>query len=369
MVSPTIYRDRSRINELTDQAVGVADDILDEFNVEYRRNYKRFYGPCPVHGGDNQLAFNFFPDGYEVRGMWTCHTRHCEKKWKKTFIGLIHGLLSREYSDSIQWTVALDWLLNFLRYKQLSDIVLPDESILKLRAATSISEKWSLTTIRHNTGWNRPQVRNNLILPANYYLKRGFSANTLDKYDVGTYNKQERVIVPVYDDDYNYAVGFTKRSIHEKCQQCGEWHGNGKCRPFPKWEHSKSFHSSLWLYNYWFAKRYIEESSIAILVEGPGDVWRLEEAGIHNSLGMFGVDLTEEQIGVLETSGAMSFIVLLDNDDAGRQAAIEIKKRLGRIFRLYFPTIVEDDVGEMLNKDELSGTINHYVKNSLNHWG
>lgn len=360
--------DRARINELTDQGVGVADDIFDEFNVDYRKNYKRFYGPCPVHGGDNQSAFNFFPDGYDVRGMWTCHTRHCEHKWKRTFIGLIHGLLSREYNDPISWTLALDWLVKFLGYKQLSNIILPDESILKRRAATSIAEKWSLTTIRPHTGWNRLQVRQHLLLPAQYYLKRGFSENTLDKYDVGTYNIQERVIIPIYDDDYNYAVGFTKRSVYERCQVCGEWHGQGQCQPFSKWEHSDNFRASSWLYNYWFAQRYIEQSSIAILVEGPGDVWRLEESGVNNGLGMFGVDLTEDQIGILERSGALSLIIILDNDEAGRHAAIELKKKLGRVFRLYFPTIIEDDVGEMLNRDELNGTINHYIKLSMESW-
>ena len=146
--------DRARINELTDQAVIVAEDIFDEFNVDYRKNYKRFYGPCPIHCGDNQSAFNFFPDGYDVRGMWTCHTRHCEKKWKRTFIGLIHGLLSREYNDPIKWIVALDWLLKFLGYQQLSNISLPDEYIIKRRHSISVAEKWSLTTIRSHTGWD-----------------------------------------------------------------------------------------------------------------------------------------------------------------------------------------------------------------------
>jgi 5S rRNA maturation endonuclease (ribonuclease M5) len=371
-----LYHDRARINELTDQAVLVADEILDEFGVDYRSNYKRFYGPCPVHGGDNQSAFNLFPEGYDVRGMWVCHTKHCEKKWKRTFIGFIHAMLSKEYREPIPWTAAADWLVKYLGYTSLADIEAPDEYTLKQRYATSAAEKWSLTQIRDNTGWNRLQVRNNLEIPATYYLNRGFSENTLDRYDIGYYNKHERVVVPVYDDDYNYAVGFSSRSIHDQCPQCGYWHNPNKdCLPAEqafkmhcKWRHSDGFNSAHWLYNYWFAKRHIEESGVVILVEGPGDVWRLEEAGIRNSVALFGVDLTEEQLTILEMSGALSVIVMLDNDEAGQKAAPELKKKMERIFRLYFPTLSGDDVGDNLNRDELTGTTKQLVERTLSTW-
>lgn len=363
------YHNRARINELTDQAVLHAEDILSEFGVDFRHNYRRFYGPCPVHGGDNPSAFNLYPDGYDVRGVWCCHTHQCEKKWRRTFIGFIHAMLSKEYKEPIPWTAAVDWLVKYLGYNKLTDIQIPDEDALRRRLGSSVAEKWSLTPSRSHTGWTRLEVREKLEIPAKYYIHRGFSASTLDKYDVGLYNRYERVVVPVYDDQYNYAVGFTSRSIHERCDKCGYWHNpNQPCLPADqafrqhcKWRHSENFNAAQWLYNYWFAKRHIEETGVAILVEGPGDVWRLEEAGIKNSVAMFGVDLAEEQMNILEMSGALSVIVMLDNDEAGQTAQQDIEKKLRRIFRLHFPTLSGTDVGDNLNRDELSGTAKRLV--------
>lgn len=367
------YLNRAKINELTDQGVLAAEDILSEFGVDFRKNNRRFYGPCPVHEGDNPSAFNMYPEGYDVRGVWFCHTKHCEKEWKRTFVGFIHAMLSKEYNEPISWTKAVDWLVKYLGHESLDSVQIPDEYTLERRMASSTAEKWSLAPVRGHTGWDRLRVRQTIEIPAKYYINRGFSHKTLDKYDVGLYNRHERVVVPIYDDDYNYAVGFTSRSIHEKCDKCGFWHNTKQpCLPFEqafrqhcKWRHSEHFNASNWLYNYWFAKRWIEDSGVVILVEGPGDVWRLEESGIHNAVAMFGVDLTDEQLGILETSGALSVIVMLDNDEAGKIAAVEIQKKLKRIFRTYFPTMSGDDVGDNLNRDELTGTTKRLASQAL----
>ena len=49
-----------------------------------------------------------------------------------------------------------------------------------------------------------------------------------------------------------------------------------------------------------FAKEFIKESGIVILVESPGNVWRLEEAGVHNSVAIFGSSLADRQKMILD---------------------------------------------------------------------
>ena len=104
-------------------------------------------------------------------------------------------------------------------------------------------------------------------------------------------------------------------------------------------------------YNY--AKDYIKESGVAILVEGPGDVWRLEEAGIHNSLAVFGSSLTDSQQIILESSGALCLVLLFDTDSAGTKAKEKVQSSLSRMFNILNPDFPEGykDIGEMKTEE------------------
>lgn len=354
MTTPTKYTP-AVVNQLTDECCAVIDECLVELGVNFRKSYKRHYGCCPVHDGNNPAAWNLYPEGEEVRGIWICRTHHCEKKWKKNFAGFIHGVLSRQAGKDLPWTAAIEWMMKFLGYATVKEIVVPDAATLAKRAQTNAARRWNIAPKVIKTEWTRERIRRTMKVPAPYYLHRGYTANILDKYDVGFYSKENRVLVPVYDPSYKWAVGFTGRSIFDKCDKCGYWHDPKGLCPHTieeqvnsaKWKNSRGFEAANHLYNYWFARESILATSTIILVEGPGDVWKLEEAGIHNAVALFGVDITEEQLALLEASWAMNVIVLLDNDKAGETAAKEIKKKLGRTHRLYFPTFDGKDVGEL----------------------
>lgn len=141
-----------------------------------------------------------------------------------------------------------------------------------------------------------------------------------------------RVVVPVYDNDGKFMVGCSGRVIDNI---------------EPKWKHSHNFSTANFLYNFWRAKNSIKKTRTAILVEGPGDVWRLEEAGFDNSLALFGCQLHDPQQVMLEKSGAMNLVVLLDNDEAGTLGEKNIKKTLSRSYNLFFPNFFAKDVGEL----------------------
>ena len=148
---------------------------------------------------------------------------------------------------------------------------------------------------------------------------------------------------------------------HKAVDRCPNKHDPLEVMAASKWRNSKDFEASNYLYNYWFARKHIEKAHAAILVEGPGDIWRLEENDIKIGLAMFGVELKEQQRVILDSSGALSLIIMLDNDDAGRNAALELRKKLGRTYRLYFPKISGHDVGEM-NLDLVTKEIEPYMK-------
>lgn len=366
------YSDQNVINELTDLACSDPDRLLLELGIDCTRQGKKFAGACPVHNGDNPGAFNFYPEGEEVRGLWTCRTHGCHKEHRRTLIGLVRAILSNTMGRQCPWKNAVDWLIKFNGLKSIREVQLPTAEQIQKRTQANVIRKLALTPNQTTEGYSREWVRSRLEIPAKYYLDRGYSPAILDKYDVGLYRRQNRVTVPIYDDDYRVCIGFSARSLFDKCSKCEHWHHPDDACPVSyeqklecvKWKNSLNFESANYLYNYWFAKKYIVDAGVAILVEGPGDVWRLEESGIHISLGIFGVDLTEQQRVILDRSGALSLIILLDNDEAGIKGALRLKHSLGRTYRLFFPKIVNKDVGE-LHSDAVTSDIAPFIKKAL----
>lgn len=363
------YFNLDLINELSDNACNDPERLLRELGVNARLQGRKYAGPCPVHDGDNPGAFNFYYDGETVRGFWKCRTHECHTKWKKNLPGLIQGIKTRELGRPFSWKETVDWLVKFNGIGSVNQVKLPDITTLKKRSASRIISKLNITLNQKQTGWSREWVRQQLQIPSQYYVDRGYSKKILDKYDVGLYPSQNRISVPVYDENYKFCVGFAARSIFEQCKKCSLYHRADEACPTTtegiassaKWRNSRDFDSGSYFYNYWFAKNHILKSGVAALVEGSGDVWRLEENDIHIGLGMFGVELTDQQRLILDKSGVLSLIILLDNDEAGKKAAIEIKKKLYRSYRLYFPKIHGDDVGE-LHTDAITNDIKPYIQ-------
>lgn len=369
------YFDYELIEEVKDLVCASIDELLTCLDVDFRQNGKMLCGPCPVHGGDNLSAWNLYPEGEQVRGYWVCRTHHCEKKKGKedrllygsTIIGFVRGVLSNQKGRHVSYKKSIDFIVDFLGYKSLSEINKPDSATIERRKYISSMKKLSLSPKQKTSGWSKEKLRQTLEIPCEYYINRGYSSDVLDKYDVGLYNKRNRVVVPVYDDSYKYVAGFLGRSVHDQCKKCKKWHDSKhKCpnkvyeiKECEKWLNG-SFESTNYLYNYWFAAEHIRKTGVAILVEGAGDVWRLEENGIHVSLALFGTDLTDSQRILLDRSGALSIIVMLDSDEAGIEGSKKLKGQLGRQYRMYFPKI-KDDAGE-LGKDEITEDIKPIIE-------
>ena len=189
-------------------------------------------------------------------------------------------------------------------------------------------------------------------IPSPYYLDRGYSPEVLNRYDVGTCDSpgkplHNRAVVPVFDTEAKTIIGFTGRSLFEGCPECKNHHPAGECFHAPKWKHTSGFQKENCLYNMWYAKQNIMETGVIVLVESPGNVWRLEEAGIHNSVAIFGAHISDAQKHLVDSSGALSIVCLLDNDEAGRKGAQKISELFATMYRLYFPSLEANDIGDM----------------------
>ncbi len=353
------YDDWNKISLISEQLCEQREELLEKLGIEYSLGGRKLYGPCPVHGGDKFNAWNWYESG-----KWVCRTHNCQNIFKATPIGFLRGLLSNlecgwttEGDRKYGWDATIEFALKFLN-QDYSNLKIDLDAIEKKSFAKQID---TLTKQggKSDLRVSRQLIRSSLVIPSQYYIDRGYSAKILDRYDVGycsAKGKQMtwRVVVPIYDEDDNY-VGCTGRSILPECSKCGLYHSENYDCPsheyrnrYTKWKHSDGFRKEDYLYNLNFAKKHIQETTAIVLVESPGNVWRLEEAGIHNSVACFGATLNEGQKALLDGTGALSIIVLGDNDEAGKSLAEDVKMKCERTYRLYFPKIdTVDDIGEM----------------------
>lgn len=367
--------DQNKIKIVCDQLCDKIEDLLNHFELEFKMNSKFITMSCPIHGGDNNGALNLYHTGDHYRGNWKCRTHNCETIFKSSIIGFIRGILSnRKYNWSkdgdpgCTFNEALEYATKFLNVS-LKDIKV-SRGLKEKNTFINNIKILSDNNINDQSKIRRDIIQNTLDIPSKYFLDRGFSIEILKKYDVGdcTNNKKEmfnRAVVPVYDIDHKFMVGCTGRSFFNKCDKCKAHHDtecptNEEAWRHSKWRHSQGFKTQQHLYNYWYAKEHILNTGTVILVESPGNVWKLEENGIHNSLALFGANLTDRQKTILDMSGAMTIITIMDNDDAGHKAAKIIKDKCDRTYNIKNIIVSKNDIAEMSSSE-----INNEIKRFL----
>lgn len=327
--------------------------VLDRFKIDYKEQGNRISIACPIHGGSKKDGCSIYTDeGYN----WACWSHHCEKEYGQSSVCFVRALLEVTHNKPYTIYSTIQYLSKLFNLDLVNLTVDPD-TIDKL----NFSKKINLLnkTTKQSEGIDRNLVRKGLVRPVKYYLERGYDSTTLDKYDVGlclTKGKQMygRIVVPVYDEAGKYMVGCVGRTQHPLCSKCEYYHGDTFPCPqsrieeiwYSKWINSFNFSKSSHFYNLWNAKDHINRSGKAIIVEGQGDVWRLEEAGISNSLGMFGTSLSDDQILILERLPINEIIVATDNDEPGLKAREYIQSKCKRLFNISFVSTEAKDIGD-----------------------
>jgi hypothetical protein len=355
---------QDKLKILSDYICEDIERLLSILNIEdYRMLDNMVITSCPIHGGDNTSALNLYYTGDSYCGNWKCRSHKCEEYFKSSIIGFIRGCLSKNKYDwqkpgdqMISFQEALDFATQFVN-KDIKDIKVSRKQKEKSSFVNTIkyinNEQNNNEKIASRV--SRQMIRNNLSIPSQYFISRGFSKDILNKYDVGDCikpNKEmsNRAVVPVYDNDHKFMTGCSGRTITNET---------------PKWRHSSGFKSENMLYNYWYAKQHIQTTGCVILVESPGNVWKLEEAGIHNSVALFGSNLADKQKMLLDISGAMTIVTIMDRDEAGDKAATQIYNKCHRTYIVKNIKIENyNDIAEM-PLSEIETQIKHKLKDIL----
>lgn len=362
-----------QLKSISDKICDNIENVLSRLDItDYKMCSRMISTSCPIHGGDNESALNLYHTGDSYRGNWKCRTHQCEKIFKASVIGFIRGVLSHK---KYGWAKSGDNMVSFQETMKVVEDILGGETISNQSTDSGSIEKQKFATtikylsqpaqsnITHTNTITKNTVHKLLDIPSQYFLNRGFSKETLVHFDVGECNNPSkemyaRSVVPIYDLEGKYVIACTGRSIFEKCEKCGSYHNTSlECskRHIPKWKHSLGFRSEENIYNIWYAQKYIAESKTAVIVESPGNVWKLYEAGIYNVIAIFGSSLSDKQKMILDTSGAMKLITIMDNDEAGDKAAMSIDKKCNKTYivkHLKLKNLIENsdqysDIGDL----------------------
>jgi hypothetical protein len=360
MTKKSYSYDQFQLNAISNVACDRIEDLLKTLDIhDYRLMDRMITLTCPIHGGDNESAFNLYHQGDDYRGNWKCRTQQCESTFRSSLIGFVRGCLShnkygwKQPGDKMAtFAESVDFIVKFTEHN-LDDIKVSKKQKEK-DAFVSTVKVLSSPDPKPVRVITRGMITKSLQIPSPYFLNRNFSSEILTKYDVGDCSVEgkemvNRAVVPIYDHDHKFMIGCSGRSTNNSV---------------PKWKHSDGFKAEECLYNYWYAKDFIKKTFVVVLVESPGNVLRLEESGIHNSVALFGSSLKDKQKILLDISGAMTIITIMDSDEAGKKAAEQIRTKCNKTYNVINLTIDYPDVAEMNTesiKKDILPTIERYM--------
>ena len=297
--------------------------LLDSFDLRYTQDGDNIFMCCPIHSGSDNPTGCSFSQRFK---LWKCWTHGCHEHYGSDAFGFVKGVLDVDDFGTALGYISKLYDLNNARGFEPREVV-----------------RNELTDI--NKIFNRPNhelVLKDFIKPKTtgeslYFESRGFKRETLKLFEVEDCMDRHspmksRAIIPVCFEGKE--IGFIARST----------------KPWlnPKYLFSNGLKKTDYFYNWDRAIEHAIQTRTMFLVEGQGDVWKMFEAGVVNCVGLFGKTISEQQKRLLLTSGVTNLVILTDNDSAGRESKIKIKREFNRLFRLIFPKMHSKDLGNLM---------------------
>lgn len=176
------------------------------------------------------------------------------------------------------------------------------------------------------------------------WLDYGISADMLDKFGIGWYARQACISIPVVFN--GQLVGVRGRYTREQDM------AKGKYRPICTLDGTVlKFPSSQLFYGYDQNKAAIEKSRQVVLFESEKSVLKAPQYGIHNTLAVFGSNISKQHIQLLLELGVNDVVLAFDSDykqvgdDEFKFFVIKIKKLAAKLKPFFNCSIVYNNQG------------------------
>lgn len=149
------------------------------------------------------------------------------------------------------------------------------------------------------------------------WVDEGISVESMQKFNIKWYARNQSVAIPCYDLDGNL-IGCRQRFT--QAADCEK----GKYRPLNTLNEEYKFPTGLTLWGAYQNQDAIRKSKSVILLESEKSILKLDGWGINNCASLYGANFTDEQKDILLTLGVERVTIALDrqfktisNDDDG----------------------------------------------------
>lgn len=270
---------------------------------------------CPFHqGAENPTSFHISPSG-----AWRCYSCGTKGATLTEFVHLRTGVTiaaARQIIDNLP-----------KKFRYVDDLLaLLDE---QAKGPYKVLDERRLDPYRGGL--------------SAYLLDRGFSADTLMRYEVGYDYSAEKIVLPCRDVQ-GRLVGFTFRQ---------DGHTE---HLWPKYKH-ESFTKTQHVYGAHLARRHHGD---AYVVEGQLDAQRVTQLGAVG-LAIMGSYISDAQVDIIASLPASRIMLAHDNDQAGQQGRAYAVKKMrshpGISSRLWLYEYPRKDPGEL---EALAEGTHHY---------
>jgi DNA primase len=290
------------------RAVSIEMVLHDKgLNTHLKKRRDQLFGPCPVHGGDNPQAFVVSLK----KNLWHCFTK-CDAGGD--IVDLVRRLDGKSYRQTAQYLASLVHTL-------------PESSV----TSSGLSSKNPFRPFSRRLPLNGP---------IGWLKEKGITPETARRFDAGLYQGtgflNECVGLRLHDLK-GRPIGYAGRHLNpEQIKQYGKW-------KFPPGLPKKHL-----LYNYHRVRSHMNKG--LVVVEGPWGVMRLDQLHIP-AVALLGIHLSHTQQDLL--CKIPKVILMLDGDQAGKEAMVRIRKILEVSTRVLLVNLPVDTDPDDLDDDTL----------------
>lgn len=288
--------------------------VLDRYQINWLRKKKdELQGRCPIHQGDGENAFHV----HLTKNVFNCFS--CKARGNVLdFVAAMEKCSVRDAALKLQ-----DWYS--VPQSASADAVKTEPSAKGVgESATNKPLSFQLKGIDH----------------AHPYLtERGITQETAETFGVGYFggkgSMRGRIVIP----------------IHNKRGELVAYAGRAIDGSEPRYKLPAGFHKSVELFN---LHRAIGESNVdrrVVVVEGFFDCLQVTQAGLP-CVALMGSSLSDAQEDLLVRHFESAWL-MLDGDEAGRQAATECVARIGRRMWVRVAEVPDEKQPDQLSGSEL----------------
>ena len=292
--------------------------VLEHFGVaeSFKRTGNSLSGPCPLHGGQNRTQFRVSLD----KNCWNCFGTCNGGGNILDFVAKKEGCSLREAALKLcDWFQLPTEEKSPRPDKDAAETQKPDTPPKAERPPKAAKPK---RPDADEDGPNKPLgfALQNLDALHPYLAERGLSVETVAEFGIGHCSKGSmtgRIVVPIHNAE-GQLVAYA-----------GRWPGTPPDEDTPKYKLPPGFRKARELFN---AHRAFAEpdTSPLVIVEGFFDCLALWQHGIRRVVALMGSSLSpqQEELIARAVNPQSRIVLMLDEDEAGREAREKITPRL-----------------------------------------